>query len=105
MKIKVIALASALIMVVASFVVVIASTPKHNANLSSSITSAQKTGSYYLRAFDNRIGIFKAGSDQPEQIINVYISSLPPEVQDQINAGIFCKDNTELLQRIEDFTS
>jgi hypothetical protein len=105
MKIKIITLVSAFIIAVTSFVVVFASAPKIKDNSNSLISSAQTKNGYYLREFDNRIGVFEAGSNQPQQVLDVYISSLPLDAQKLIKAGIHCKDKTQLLQRIEDYTS
>jgi hypothetical protein len=105
MKIKVITLALALIIAVTSFVVAFASTPKLKVNENSLISTTQINDGYYLRAFNSKIGVFEAGRNQPQQVLDVYISSLPLDAQKLIKAGIHCRDKTELLQRIEDYTS
>lgn len=105
MKIKVISLASAFIIAVTSFVVAFASTPKIKVNANSMISSAQINDGYYLREYENKIGVFEVGSSKPQQILDVYVSNLPLDAQELIKTGVYCKDKTELLQRIEDYTS
>lgn len=105
MKIRIITLTAALLIAVTSFIVAFASTPKLKMNENSQVSTAQANVGYYLRAYNSKIGVFASGSDKPQQVLDVYISSFPPDVQKQINAGIYCEDKTELLQRIEDFTN
>lgn len=105
MKFKVITLISALIIAAASFAVAFASTPKLNVNANSMTTSSQIKGGYYLRAFNNKIGVFESGKNQPQQVLDVYISNLPLDAWKLLEEGIYCKDHTELLRRIEDYTS
>jgi hypothetical protein len=105
MKIKVITLASAFIIAVTSLGVALASTPKVNVNSNAIISTSQGSGGYYLREYNNQIGVFEAGSNKLQQVLNVYIENLPSDAQKLIKAGIHCKDKTELLQRIEDYTS
>ena len=49
--------------------------------------------------------MFLAGSPSPDEVFDVYVSTLPPEEQQRISAGIEVADEVELARLLEDYTS
>ena len=41
----------------------------------------------------------------PDEVFDVYVSTLPPEEQQRISAGIEVADEVELARLLEDYTS
>lgn len=60
---------------------------------------------YWLRAADGRLGVFLEDSDQPEMILDVYLSSLPLSDQQALQAGVCAGSYRQLVLMIEDYIS
>jgi hypothetical protein len=81
------------------------SRPVNNTKIISSSKSTSTGGTgYFLREYNGKIGIFSAGSDSPQQVLDVTIDSLPDEDQQMLVVGIYAPNKEELLKRIEDYS-
>ena len=54
--------------------------------------------------YQGKIAVFQGGDDNPTQILDIYINSLPEHDQDLLKSGIRIDDQKELQQLIEDYT-
>lgn len=75
---------------------------------SSAITSSapvKNTAGYLLREYKGKIGVFAAGSSSPQQVLDVYINSLPKDDQEKLKKGISAKNHDQLLGLIENYAS
>jgi len=66
------------------------------------IAEAEK---YVLRSWCGRIGIFTAGSDTPDEVLGVYIFTLPEADRKALEIGITAYSQDGLRALIEDFTA
>ena len=48
--------------------------------------------------------MFQDGNDDPTQVLDIYVNSLPEHDQDLLESGIRIDDQKELQQLIEDYT-
>lgn len=76
-------------------------TQKSNTQNDSSIPDFE----YVLKDFNGKVAVFRKDENVPEFIFDVYINNLPSNDQKQLSTGIFAKDDIELQQLIEDFSS
>lgn len=60
---------------------------------------------YILKEHNGRIGVFAAGSDKPELILDVMVRHLPEYDQEQLKTGVPAKTYSELVNLIEDYNS
>lgn len=72
---------------------------------SASLTSHVSQTSWLLREYQGKIGVFAEGSDKPQQVLNVYISTLPQDDQQKLKKGIHASSREELLALIENYSS
>lgn len=70
-----------------------------------SAVSDTQTGGWYMREYNGKIGIYRSGAAQPEQVLDVYVSMLPDEDKKMLAKGIYLKSRTELEERIEDYSN
>lgn len=79
-------------------------------NSSLSTTSAKvninnyKSG-YYLGEYEGKLATYSTESDNPIEVFDVYIASLPSKDVEKIRDGIYANNEAELQRLIEDFTS
>lgn len=59
---------------------------------------------YIMRAWEGKIGIFRAGSDSAERVLDVYVETLPKEDQDKLAAGIPVYTEKQLEALIGNYT-
>ena len=60
---------------------------------------------FIMKEYDGKIAVYKAGSNEPIRILDVYIVYLPEADKISLGEGIKIKDQEELNERIQDFTS
>jgi hypothetical protein len=66
----------------------------------------QGTGyAYTLREHGGRIAVFTAGREEPEMVLDVLVKYLPDADREELARGIMVRDYSELVSRIEDYTS
>lgn len=70
-------------------------------------TQVQKAAApkYVFSQFQGRLALYERGGAMPVEIYDVYLSSLPPEEQERVTAGIPAQTDEEILKIIEDYTS
>ena len=60
---------------------------------------------YRLREYQGKLAVFQAGESEPQQILDLDVSLLPPYDQGQLRAGITAQGEEELARLLEDYTS
>lgn len=60
---------------------------------------------YMLKEYDGKLAVFVEGEEEPQDIFNVYIKTLPAFDQGQLHQGIKVESYGELLSLIEDYIS
>lgn len=60
---------------------------------------------YTICDYNGKIAVFKNGERSPEKVFDVYSSSLPKEEYENILSGIKIKDDDELQELIEAYSS
>lgn len=69
--------------------------------LDSSADSAEK---YTLRDYGGRIAVFKYGDDEPDEVFDIFTSSLPEGEIERLQKGITVEGEKALQRLIEDYT-
>ncbi|MGN0545023.1 MAG: BofC C-terminal domain-containing protein [Acutalibacteraceae bacterium] len=59
---------------------------------------------YIIRDYQGRVAVFRYGEDEPEEVFEVFTSSLPESECERISKGITVKSDEELQSLIEDYT-
>ena len=85
-------------------VVTILSSANSNKNLISE-NETYFSSKYIISDHNGKLAVYKNDSDIPVKIYNVFLENLPSSDQEEIKKGITCKDDAELRQLIEDYTS
>ncbi|BCI59847.1 BofC C-terminal domain-containing protein [Solibaculum mannosilyticum] len=67
-------------------------------------SSSAVTGGWVMRDYQGKIAVFQDGNDDPTQVLDIYVNSLPEHDQDLLESGIRIDDQKELQQLIEDYT-
>lgn len=62
------------------------------------------TMSYTLREYEGKIGVFRDGNTVPDEILDVYLITLPEEDVKKLRNGIEANGQDEVRSLIEDFT-
>ena len=60
---------------------------------------------YILREYQGRLGVFKPGSETPEQVVDLLIELLPAFDRAELRTGVPVADDAELSRALEDYTS
>lgn len=60
---------------------------------------------YTVKAYKDKIGIFVGNNAEPDQVLDVYLDSLPKAEQSRLNAGIKINSQDDLIKLVEDYTS
>lgn len=61
-------------------------------------------GKYIIRDYQGRVAVFRYGEDEPEEVFEVFTSSLPESECERLSRGITVKSDEELQSLIEDYT-
>ena len=76
-----------------------------SANNSTPAVSSVAAAAYRIGEWEGKLAVFLADSPSPNEVYDVYVSTLPPEEQQRIAAGIEVADEVELARLLEDYTS
>ncbi len=68
-------------------------------------TKATTVTGYFLGEYNGKLATYKAGSDTPMEIFDVYVNSLPLDDREEIEKRLYARDENELQSLVEDFTS
>lgn len=79
--------------------------PAVSADYSAPAVSSVAAAAYRIGEWEGKLAVFLAGSPSPDEVFDVYVSTLPPEEQQRISAGIEVADEVELARLLEDYTS
>lgn len=60
---------------------------------------------YILKESDGKLAVFLEGEEQPREVFNVYIKTLPSYDQGQLHQGIKVESYGDLISLIEDYIS
>lgn len=60
---------------------------------------------YILGEWEGKLAVFLPGKENPSQIYEVYITTLPPAEQERLQAGVPVGSEEELGRLLEDYTS
>ena len=105
MKARVISLALAVSAMAIAVTVAVVMPSEARGILNSSAVGSVQDGGWYMREYNGKIGIYRSGAAEPEQVLNVYVSMLPDEDREMLAKGIYLKNRTELQERIEDYSN
>ena len=62
-------------------------------------------GTHIVGEWEGRLAVFSEGRQTPDQVYDVYISTLPEEEQKRLETGIPASSEKELASLLEDYTS
>ena len=71
---------------------------------SSALPQNQTNSQYIMRDYNGRIAVFRNGESSPEEVFDIFTSSLPKEEYERLMSGISVKDDSELQKLIEAYT-
>ncbi len=91
-----------LIIIVSIFAIYYA---KKNNNLKENIYTGASEYMYYLKEYNDQIGIYRANEENPFRVIEVYTFNLPSVDQYELENGIYVQDDEKLQMIIEDYES
>ena len=60
---------------------------------------------YYLGEYGGKLATYSTSSNEPIEVFDVYVSSLPPNDVKKIREGIYASNEDDLHRLVEDFTS
>lgn len=107
MKARIISTVSAVVVSFAVLTAAIFMPPASGRNINAATASKAsdtQTG-YWLKEYQGKIGVFENNKKAPQQVLNVYIESLPEEDKELLRSGIKVKTHEELLELIENYAS
>lgn len=58
---------------------------------------------YVLKDYAGKLAVYKFGEEQPNQVLNVFISSLPEFDQQQLHSGVYAYSREQLNGLIQDY--
>lgn len=65
---------------------------------------AYSSMTYILKEYDGKIGVFREGNTAPDEVLDVYLITLPDEDAALLRNGISVSGQDEVRALIEDFT-
>lgn len=68
-------------------------------------TQQVNSGGYILKEYNGKIATFRTNSEEPIEIFDVYVSTLPDSEFKCLQKGLYAKDEFELQELIEAYTS
>lgn len=60
---------------------------------------------YRVSEYQGKLAVFLLGEDEPIEVYDLFLTSLPPKDHEMLKDGILVYDNASLQQLIEDYTS
>ena len=67
--------------------------------------SKEEEAQFVIGVWEEQVAVFEQGREYPVQVFDTRISTLPPEQQQQVRAGIPARDADRLSVLLEDYTS
>ena len=67
--------------------------------------ASRSAASYVVGEWEGRLAVYSAGRQTPDQVYDVYISTLPEEERKRLEEGIPVSTEKELASLLEDYTS
>lgn len=67
-------------------------------------TAPNGSEKYIMRDYNGRIAVFVYGEDEPQEVFDVFTSSLPRGEAERVYKGITVEGDEALQKLIEDFT-
>lgn len=67
-------------------------------------TRADSAEKYTLRDYGGRIAVFRYGEDEPDEVFDIFTSSLPDGEIERLQTGITVEGEEALQRLIEDYT-
>ena len=64
----------------------------------------QATPAYTIGEWQGQVAVFEGDQDFPRQVFDVYVSTLPEELQQQVRQGVPAADDAQLSVLLEDYT-
>ncbi len=74
-----------------------------NASNNSNLKNNEQNIQYLVKEYNGKVAIFRFGENEPEETLDIDISSLPLPDRTALKEGISMKDSKKLNQLIEDF--
>ncbi|MDR3552071.1 MAG: BofC C-terminal domain-containing protein [Clostridia bacterium] len=75
------------------------------AHVTSPASSSATQSGYIVRDYNGKVAVFSAQGGEPQQVLDVYTSTLPQEARLQLQAGIHVGTRDELLALLENYSS
>lgn len=80
--------------------------PSSNKDIATTESTKQViTSGYILKEYNGKIATFRSGSKTPIEVFDVYVSTLPKSEINVLKKGLHAKDDQELQELIEAYTS
>lgn len=67
--------------------------------------SEEEQYEYMIKEFNEKLAVFKKGSETPEMVFDVFIHHLPEYDRAKIEDGVKVKDYETLVSLLQDYTS
>ncbi|MBQ2774369.1 MAG: hypothetical protein IJF40_00575 [Clostridia bacterium] len=71
---------------------------------SSALPKSQTNAQYVMRDYNGRVAVFRSGEASPDEVFDIFTSSLPKEEYERLMGGIAIQDDKELQKLIEAYT-
>lgn len=84
--------------------------PANNRPASSTVSDpAEESAAVFVQrllgVWEGKLALFTEGRDNPDEVYDVYIQTLPEEEQERLRKGIVIQNEEELAGWLEDYTS
>ena len=76
----------------------------HFSEDSDEISATDQLYGYFAMTYMGKVGIFRVGSDEPFDVLDVWVNDLPEADREQLNAGLFLPSEESLQALVEDYT-
>ena len=64
----------------------------------------RRAPAYTIGEWQGQVAVFEGDQTFPRQVFDVYVSTLPPELQQQVRQGVPAEDDADLSVLLEDYT-
>lgn len=65
---------------------------------------SSRPAAYTIREWEGQVAVFERDQPFPRQVFDVYVETLPPEIQQQVRQGVPAEDEARLSVLLEDYT-
>ena len=63
-----------------------------------------RTPAYTIGEWEGQVAVFEGDQPFPRQVFDTYVSTLPPELQQQVRQGVAAETDAQLSVLLEDYT-